>query len=179
MNRCSPGCFSIKLISLLFVLFMISGCGSKTMVVLMPDLDGKVGAVNVSNSAGSIDIATTHQATTVSGRKSSPSVPVVLKKQEIEAVFLQALRAQPKAPVHFLLYFISGSNELREDSLAVVEAIIQTIEKRSSVYISIVGHTDTVGTDEYNYTLSKGRAEAVARLLVTREIGRASCRERV
>ena len=31
---------------------------------------------------------------------------------------------------------------------------------------SVVGHTDTAGSKEYNYRLSRRRAEAIARLLV-------------
>jgi outer membrane protein OmpA-like peptidoglycan-associated protein len=34
------------------------------------------------------------------------------------------------------------------------------------VEISLVGHSDTVGTNPYNYQLSFGRARAVATLLV-------------
>ena len=168
MERYFTNCFSVKFIFLLFVFLMISGCGSKTTVVLLPDLDGNTGAINVSNSAGSIDIETANKATTVSGRQSAPSAPTVLKKEEIDSIFSQALKAQPKPPIHFILYFISNSNDLRTDSLDILPAIIQAIKERNSINITIVGHTDTMGSDEYNYNLSKDRTVAVASLLVNR-----------
>jgi len=171
VDRYPLSCISIKYIFLLLVLIVLLGCGSKTMVVLVPDTDGKTGAITVSNSAGSVDIATANQATTISGgQQSPPSTPILLEQKDINTVFSRALTAQPIPPVHFILYFISDSNELNSDSFKNVPAIIQAIEKRNSVDISIIGHTDTVGNDEYNYTLSKGRADAVACLLMNRGV---------
>ncbi|HTR45272.1 MAG TPA: OmpA family protein, partial [Thermodesulfovibrionales bacterium] len=69
-------------------------------------------------------------------------------------------------PVHFVLYFISDSAQLRPESLESLPAILRTIEERNSVDISVIGHTDTVGSDEHNYKLSRERAETVATYLV-------------
>lgn len=170
MRRYSSWHPSIKFSLFLFTFLLISGCSSKTMVVLLTDPDGKTGAVTVSNSAGSVAIETANQATTVSNRKSTPSAPVILEKQEIDTVFSEALTAQPKPPVHFILYFISDSNELRADSIKILPEIIQAIKERNSVDISIIGHTDTFGSDGYNYTLSKNRAKAVTGMLVSRGV---------
>lgn len=159
-----------KIFPLLLVLFLTAGCSSKTMVVLLSNPDGTTGAVNVSNSTGAIDITTANKATTISDRQSSPTAPVTMEKQEIDALFSQALLAQPKPPAHFILYFISNSSMLTEDSGQTIPAIMQAIEDRKSIDISIVGHSDTVGSDDYNYTISKGRAEEVARLLVSRGV---------
>jgi outer membrane protein OmpA-like peptidoglycan-associated protein len=166
MNRNYLRYLSIEFILIILACLVISGCSSKTTVVLLPNPDGKTGALTVSNSAGSVDIDSPNQATTISGMQSTPSTPVTLKKQEIDTLFYRALRAQPKPPIHFILYFISNSNELKTGSLKTLPTIVQAIKERNSVDISIIGHTDTVGSDEYNYTLSKNRAEAVAILLV-------------
>jgi outer membrane protein OmpA-like peptidoglycan-associated protein len=166
VGRCSSYDFSIELLFLLLAIILTSGCGGKTMVVLVPDPDGKTGAVIVSNDAGTVDIDTANRGTTISGRQSAPKAPAPMTKEEIDAVFSRALAAQPKPPVHFILYFISDSKELRPESLESLPAILQTIEERNSVDISVIGHTDTIGSDEYNYRLSKERAEAVAAYLV-------------
>ena len=166
MGRCSPYAFAIGSLLLLSAVMLISGCSRKTVVVLVSDADGKTGAVTVSNDAGRVEIDTADRATTVSGRQSAPKAPAPMTKEEIDAVFSEALAAQPKPPVHFILYFVSNSNELRPESLQSLPAILQTIKERDSVDVSVVGHTDTVGSDEYNYKLSSERAEAVATYLV-------------
>ena len=170
MGRCSSFASSVGLFFLLLAIILISGCNRKTMVVLVPDLDGKTGAVVVSNDAGTVDLDTANQATTISGRQSAPKAPEPMTKEEIEAIFSRALAAQPKPPVHFILYFISDSNELQPESLESLPAILQTIQERDSVDISVIGHTDTVGSDEHNYKLARGRAEAVANYLVGRGV---------
>ena len=68
--------------------------------------------------------------------------------------------------VHFILYFIQGSDELTDDSKAMLPKIFQTIKSRESTDIVISGHTDTVGEKEYNYTLSLERAKAIFKILV-------------
>jgi len=159
-----------KFIFLLFALTVISGCSGKTMVVLVPDPGGKTGTATVSNPTGGIVLETANQATTISGLQSPPSAPKILEQREINRIFSRALKAQPKPPIHFTLYFISDSNELRADSIASLPAVLKAIEERNSIDITIVGHTDTMGHKEYNYALSKSRAEAVAGLLVGRGV---------
>ena len=166
MGRCSSYDFSIKVLFLLLAIILTTGCGGKTMVVLVPDSDGTTGAVTVSNDAGRVDIDTPNRATTISGRQAAPRAPEPMTKEEIDAIFSRALAAQPEPPVHFVLYFISDSAQLRPESLESLPAILRTIEERNSVDISVIGHTDTVGSDEHNYKLSRERAETVATYLV-------------
>ena len=64
-----------------------------------------------------------------------------------------------------LLYF-KGETTLTSDSAKLLPDIIATIRKRNSNDISVVGHTDTLGSKEFNTTLSHDRAKAVKALLV-------------
>lgn len=165
MDRRSFYRFPIELL-LLLATMLIAGCAGKTTVVLVPDPDGRTGTVIVSNEAGTVAIDTANQATTISGPQSAPKEPAPMAKEKIETVFSRAIDAQPKPPVHFILYFINDSKELRQDSRKMLPDILQTIEKRHSVDISAIGHTDTVGSKEYNFNLSKERAKAVATYLI-------------
>ncbi|HTR44314.1 MAG TPA: hypothetical protein VMH06_01290, partial [Thermodesulfovibrionales bacterium] len=130
MGRCSSYDFSIKVLFLLLAIILTTGCGGKTMVVLVPDSDGTTGAVTVSNDAGRVDIDTPNRATTISGRQAAPRAPEPMTKEEIDAIFSRALAAQPEPPVHFVLYFISDSAQLRPESLESLPAILRTIEER-------------------------------------------------
>ncbi len=155
--------FSLVLLPLLGI--MLSGCAPTTTVVLLPEPDGKVGALTVSTDAGSVDITKPGEATTVRSKSSLPSEPEVMPEEKIAATFGQVLAALPEQPVHFILYFRSGSTKLTAESLQLFPDILQAIEKRSSQSISVVGHTDTAGNRDYNLRLSTRRAEAVRLLL--------------
>jgi outer membrane protein OmpA-like peptidoglycan-associated protein len=85
--------------------------------------------------------------------------------QEVQAIAGSALAALPKPPVQFILYFYHDSIELTTKSEALLQKVFETIRDRSPVDISVVGHTDTMGMKEYNYSLSLQRARAVAAIL--------------
>lgn len=159
---CIPG---VKLI-VFTVVAALCGCAPKTTVVLLPDPDGQVGQVTVKNDAGAVDITKARQATVIKGKESAPKTPEVLSEQQILADFSEALAALPQQPVHFVLYFRSGSNELTPESEGLLEKILQTIKDRGSKDISVFGHTDTAGDEQYNLHLSRDRAATVGEILV-------------
>jgi len=153
-------------LSLLVILMLVvGGCAGGTMVVLTPDTEGKTGAITVSNQAGSVDIASPNQGTEVRSSTAAPPPPAAVSRETITALFSDALSIQPKAPVHYLLYF-EKDLVLTPDSARLLPEILAAIKERSSTDISVVGHTDTVGSREYNMTLSVRRAGSVRDLLV-------------
>lgn len=56
--------------------------------------------------------------------------------------------------------------DIRPDSRPVLDEAIATLEENPDIRVSIQGHTDSRGTDEYNLKLSERRANAVYRYLV-------------
>lgn len=148
----------------------MTACGPKNIVVLVPDPDGAVGRITVSNPAGSVEIDAANQATTISDADTAPSKPKALASKEIDRLFANVLMNQPAPPVHYLLYFERGSTQLRADSLALLPEVIATIQDRGAEHISVVGHSDRVGDKRYNLDLSRRRAAAVMQHLVRRGI---------
>lgn len=135
-----------------------------SIFVLLPDPDGKAGRIEISNPQGSQILSAAGQATTVKAGE-PPSAPITLSDREIAEIFGPALSALPTPPVRFILYFDTGSLELTAESRQLIPQIIASIRERGSVDTSVVGHSDTAGSSEYNYRLSRRRAEAVAQLL--------------
>ena len=157
--------FIYTLASLGLVLFL-TGCCARSMVVLIPDPDGNVGQLVVTNEGGRQVLNKTNQSVQMTDRKTAPGKVTTLSDEEIRSTFSDALAAQPLPPVKFILYFLRDSNELTDESKAVLPQIFQTIRKRGSTDIVISGHTDTVGTHQYNYQLSLDRAQVTSEILV-------------
>jgi len=153
-------------LSLLFLLITLTcGCARGTLVALVPDPDGKTGAITVSNDAGSVAVDAPYQATTVADLKEKPGAPEKVGKKNLDKMFADALSIQPERPLHFLLYFEKGTT-LDPDSTKRLTDIVAAIRDRNSVYVSVIGHADTLGSVEYNRELSRQRAAEVKEQLV-------------
>jgi outer membrane protein OmpA-like peptidoglycan-associated protein len=136
----------------------------------MPDPDGKVGEIVVSNKGGSQVLSKSFQETQVTNSNTAPSPPTILNESQVKEIFGPAIAAQPEPPVRYLLYFYEGSKNLTDGSLRLVPQILATIQARKSTWIAVVGHADRVGRRQDNYELSWSRAEAVKDILVSKGI---------
>ena len=164
----------MELLSRMLVVFFVSAvlaaCSApqappQSVFVLMPDDSGTVGSITVSNPQGSQTLGEAWQATAVADSAASPAAPTILSADEVKARFHDALAVQPEPVRRFILYFQKGSKALTEESQALIPEVIATIRERRSVDTSVVGHTDTVGSNEANMRLSQERAAIIATML--------------
>jgi outer membrane protein OmpA-like peptidoglycan-associated protein len=137
---------------------------SRDIIVLLPDDQGKTGAIVVSSAGVERRLDRPGQSVTVESG-SPPGLPTVISRQDVEKIAGPALAALPKPPAKFILYFYHDSIDLTTESQALLRKVFVTIRDRAPVDISVVGHTDTVGKDDYNSVLSLKRARAVASIL--------------
>ena len=144
----------------------LTGCATRSTVVLLPDPNGNVGQLVVATEGGQQILSEANQSVQTAGRKAPPGDVKTLSDEEIRSIFSEALAAQPTLPVKFILYFLQDSNELTGESRTIIPKILLTIQERGSTDIVIVGHTDTVGAKEYNYKLSLDRAKEMRDILV-------------
>ncbi len=66
--------------------------------------------------------------------------------------------------------FESGKWDLLPEAMPELNALLDYLKSNPSLSIEIGGHTDNVGNDEANRTLSEKRAEAVANYLIYKGI---------
>jgi outer membrane protein OmpA-like peptidoglycan-associated protein len=64
------------------------------------------------------------------------------------------------------IYFNTGSARLLEESQPALKTVAQLVSQSKEPVLSVEGHTDNVGTAQFNQTLSEKRAEAVRQALV-------------
>jgi len=142
-----------------------SGRTGETLVVLLQDADRTTGRASLFNPAGSADlIATRDSSLATPGQRPSPVT--TMSEQEVQRVFGAALAALPLAPVHFTLYFRFESDELTDESRALVPEILNIVKQRAVPEVLVVGHTDTMGAPKANIELGMNRATTVRNLLV-------------
>ena len=69
------------------------------------------------------------------------------------------------------LYFDTDKTIILPNSMWVVEDLATWLNENPSIKITLVGHTDNVGTARYNKRLSQGRVNSVKAELVKRGVG--------
>jgi outer membrane protein OmpA-like peptidoglycan-associated protein len=109
-------------------------------------------------------------------------VPVPLEEPEevAEVVETEVEEVSPepepeviKPPERYLIkpvFFAFDSNALTKAESDKLDHITDLMEKFSSLQLEITGHTDAVGTFEYNQGLSERRANAVYKYLISKGI---------
>ncbi len=136
----------------------------RDIIVLLPDDQGKTGAIVVSSAGVERRLDRPGQTVTVVAG-SAPGLPVVMPGRDVLAIAGPALAALPKPPARFILYFEHDSVDLTAESKAQLQIVMGAIRDLAPVDVSVVGHTDTVGKKEYNYALSLKRAKTVSSIL--------------
>lgn len=135
-------------------------------VVLLPDADGKVGKVVVSSTTGQQLLETAYAATEVDA--TGNILRLTESEASVRARYGALLDSRPPAPLSFTVNFVSGSaQELTPESKLVFEQIRAALINRPAPELTVIGHTDRVGSLEANDALSLKRAEAVGTLLQT------------
>jgi OOP family OmpA-OmpF porin len=145
---------------------VVAGCATSSLV-LLPDEEGHQGAVAVleANGKPTEAVIADGNSRTRLGDPTPASKPLGeqgLKKQE--AALLTGLPPPAKS---FLLYFDQGTVRLVPESVRILATLREEIAARSGPEVEVIGHTDTVGSQEDNDRLSIGRAEEVMNWLVS------------
>ncbi|MEC5385314.1 OmpA family protein [Uliginosibacterium sp. H3] len=156
---------TVQGLAMALALLWLAGCAStpKSYVLLLPSPDGTVGKVIVTGANGEQVLDKAGQAASTDGRAIAVPPPQV----QLDKDFSTTIAARPKLPVNYLLYFTTGTT-LTSESQAQIPRIIADATSRSSIDISVIGHTDTIMTAEYNEQLALSRANAVVELLKSR-----------
>lgn len=149
----------------------LGGCYNTGMVILLPEKDGRDAAVEVKQGNDTYVLDKPY-----AGVRQQPAggVAYTSDPKEVEARFGSALAAQPRRAESFTLNFEEGKDELTGESKKVFEMVFVEITKYPVPDLVVVGHTDTVGTDQVNDALALKRAEAIKAMFIARGIAAAN-----
>jgi OmpA-OmpF porin, OOP family len=154
-------------------LVLLSGCGQlpstagparSDLAAVLPEEGGKVGAIVVHYTGGAQVLHTAYAGVQIRGAGKVESV--TLDAEEVDKMFGPALAALPSRPASFTLYFLENSDELTPESRQSLTRVVAEIASRPAPEVAIIGHTDLVGSDQYNDALSTQRAQRVRDELV-------------
>ncbi len=95
----------------------------------------------------------------VAGIKENKGCPEV--KKEVKKVFDQALQG---------IQFETGKDVIIKTSFPILDKVVKVMSDNKEFNLEINGHTDNVGKDNWNLTLSQKRADAVKAYLIKKGV---------
>lgn len=146
----------------LAVCVAVSGCASKSYVVLVESPDGSTGAIIVDSGRGGQLVKRKNQGVAIGGWDTTP---FDADGARLQADFAAAREAQPALPARYQFYFNLGETSLTAESAGFIPVVLDDVRRRGAAAVSITGHTDTVGDEAFNGKLGLMRAQSIATLL--------------
>ena len=170
----------LRLVVIGLALLLPAGCAQYfERVVLLPSADGGPGAVTfaargetskaeLSKPYEVLDIGydTVQSGTTTEAavrQRYGKIVPVLPRSPAPQQ---KTIAFKPPLPKQHLLYFRSGKTEFTPESRAVFETVINQILAMRDANVTVIGHTDRVGSQQRNDALSLKRAQWVRARLI-------------
>ena len=71
---------------------------------------------------------------------------------------------------HWVIYFDFDDDTIRPQDVAILEDVVKTYKERPKSTVELAGHTDSMGTDEYNVDLSWRRVRSAQNYLLAKGI---------
>jgi OmpA-OmpF porin, OOP family len=152
------------------LLAFLSGCSTPPdKIILLPDPEGKVGAVIVHSATGQQTINKAYAGVDVT--KSGAIEKTMDSQSTVETRYAELLAARPPRPMTFTIFFLFDSaTDLAPESLATVKQLKAVLATWPAPQLVVVGHTDLAGSQEFDDGLSRRRAQTVAAFLVKQGI---------
>ena len=174
---------SVRFIPALAVLVASSACASLNKkeqgAIIGAGSGAAVGAV-VGNATGStargaiIGAAVGGAAGAIIGHQMDQQAKEI--KQNVPGAVVQRVGEGLAVTFESGLLFDYDSDVLRAEAKQNLSSFAASLDKYPNTNILVVGHTDSVGTDAYNMSLSERRAAAAVNYLVSQGVNRARIR---
>jgi outer membrane protein OmpA-like peptidoglycan-associated protein len=148
----------------------LAGCSTPPdKIILLPDPDGKVGAVVVRSAGGEQTIDKAYAGVDVA--QNGKIETTMDSQQDVQTRYSDLLAARPPRPMTFTLFFLFDSaTELAPESPATVEKMKAVLATWPAPQVVVIGHTDLAGSQEFNDRLSMRRAQSAAAFLIKQGI---------
>ena len=129
----------------------------RAMVILLPDDEGGVGAIEVSNEGGSVTLGRAREAVAFDDLAST----FVVSDELLREAGQPALAAEPPAVREFSVLFRTGGVRLSAESDGAWPAIVEALTARPVPEVTIAAHADRAGSEAHNLELSERRARVI------------------
>ena len=141
-----------------------NGCPTSVeQVVVLPDENGHVGAVEVDDGKSKVLLDQAYASAEIGTDGVARSLPA--EATEVSTKFAAAMAAQSPG-ARIILYFTAKAEPVR-DLTGPLDNLVAELKARTDSYtIDVVGHTDQTGSERINIKIGQQRAQLIADRLI-------------
>ena len=154
--------FLLFVVAVFMATFLRAPTSAPELFAVLPARDGHVGAIVIHGKEDVVVDKAYGAVVIADGRQASST----LDEPRVREMFGSTLDALPGSPTSFTLYFLEGKDELTPESKLELDKVLAELKRRPLPDIVVIGHTDTVGTLEFNDRLSRARADRMREMLI-------------
>lgn len=147
--------------SLIVLALFFNACSNKAEFILLPQEDGKVGKIVVTEDGREVLLDKAWQKVNTGNFNKIE----ILSKETVETKYISLLKSMPTSMKNYRLYFNFDSSNLSNDSTNILAELIKEIKSNPFLQIDVIGYSDSAGDKAYNKILSMKRAKNVIELL--------------
>lgn len=154
----------MKIHFILPIVALLAGCSS-TKVTLLPDAAGHVGNVIVKNDENvpvTLEKSGQTLENTLLGEHESELTEETARRKRPEL-----FNAEPAPLVSETVWFSNDSIKPLTPAKRIVNSVKKACVQHDPCQLTVIGHTDGMGDEQYNMTLSLRRAKVIQRLLLS------------
>ncbi|SEA57363.1 OmpA family protein [Desulfuromusa kysingii] len=153
-----------------FVLILnMMGCSTSRIVLL--DSGKSTNAIIVKTDQGELTLNEPNTFTELASARAIPTKPKTISPEMMEEEYGALINSTPKPPIKFLLYFETDKTILTTQSKQLLTEIKAAVKERIPCEVNVIGHSDRMGSKEYNVDLSLQRARFINAWLVEQKLG--------
>jgi peptidoglycan-associated lipoprotein len=132
--------------------------GDGSYVVLLSNFDGTVGRILVQGRVAEHMLSQRNEAVLLDGTGQR----FIVSDEQVRRDFGSAVAALPLLPEQFVIRFDLGRVEMTAESRQTLQRVVDSMRARQAPDVSVIGHTDSLGSAESNEALSLKRSQWVA-----------------
>ena len=156
-----------KLIFILLVGILSVSCTKVkvTGTVVLLENNKPHNAIIISTNKGSRRVDKVRGSVDLIDKDTLPTKERVLSKEELKSHFGDILAIPNPEPLLYILYFKKNEMEMTPSSQELIKEILIKIVEKAPCMVDIIGHTDTVGSNQSNIKKSFKQAKYVTSIV--------------
>ncbi|MBT9458159.1 MAG: OmpA family protein [Burkholderiaceae bacterium] len=163
----------MKPLAALVLALLLAACAQlPERVILLPDAEGRSGALQLQPLEGAQNPLLLNQAYAQADAVRGELRSGLSSAEAVQQAYGPLLAMQPLRPRLFIVNFRSNSDGLTPETATVLAEVRAALAAQAAGELIVIGHTDRVGSPEANDQLSLTRAQTVRELLAAMGVAR-------